>query len=192
MCLDGSSCHSSKHNYGLLIVHCCPLKGPDRYPDREKSPDWEISPEWSPQRAALKQVVILCWRHTSTFIYSGCNIGCKKSFPERGKLPLKLTCPCRHFHLPGHSGQQRWGWTFLKLLLAERGKSGSCPACPIAVCWWYSLATCNGATLLLYTVLLFLQFNLILRTLVIAWVVLSDGLVSNTIVVWHSAINLDL
>ena len=27
------------------------------------------------------------------FTNSGCNIGCKTLFSERGKLPLKLTCP---------------------------------------------------------------------------------------------------
>ena len=31
---------------------------------------------------------------------SGCNIGCKTLFCERGKLPLKLTCPACTFTCP--------------------------------------------------------------------------------------------
>ena len=57
---------------------------------------------------------------------AGCNMGCKTLFSEPDNLPLKLTCratllnKCEIGLCP-------------KTLLAERGKSESCSACPIAV-----------------------------------------------------------
>ena len=64
--------------------------------------------------------------------FTGCNIGCKTLFSERGKLPSKLTGPAGTSTCPAtllNSGEI----DFAKTLLAERGKSGSCSACPNAV-----------------------------------------------------------
>ena len=48
-----------------------------------------------------------------TFLNPGCNIGCKTLFTERGKLPLKLTCPASTSTCP--------------VTLLNKGEIGLCP-----------------------------------------------------------------
>ena len=73
---------------------------------------------------------------------SGCNIGGKTLFSERGKLPLKLTCPVSTSTYPATLLNK--GDTLPTTLLAERGKSGYCSACPIAV--FFAKFTYNKAS----------------------------------------------
>ena len=74
-----------------------------------------------------------------------CNIGCKTLFSERGKLPLKLTCPASTSTCPA--------------TLLNKGKIGFCPkhclpsgqvrvlfSLPQCRFLLNSLATCNGAS----------------------------------------------
>ena len=89
------------------------------------------------------RILQACLRYTSE-----CNIGCKTLFSERGKLPLKLTCPA--------------GTSTCPATLLNNGEIGICPKhylpsgasqglvqlAPLSHCRFLpnSIATCNGAS----------------------------------------------
>ena len=82
-------------------------------------------------------------RFLRRYIYgcSGCIIGSKTLLAERGKLPLKLTCPAGTYTCPATRLNKGYtSRTLPKTLLAERGKLGSCSAWPIAV---FAKFSCN-------------------------------------------------
>ena len=85
--------------------------------------------------------------------HPGCNIVWKTLLSERGKVPLKLTCPAQHFRLPRHSVKQGWDWTLPKTLLAERGKLWSCSACPIAIFCQIHFQLATGPVVMLHAVI---------------------------------------
>ena len=70
-----------------------------------------------------------------------------------GQGAPQVDLPRRHFHLPRHSVKQRWDWILLKTLLAERGKSGSCSACPIDTFCRIHLQLATGPVVMLHAVI---------------------------------------
>ena len=86
-----------------------------------------------------------------------------------GQAAPRVDLPRLHIHLPRHSVKQRCDWTLPKTLLAERGKSGSCSASPVAVFCRIHLQLAMGHMAMLHAALYIFFRKHQVRFILISW-----------------------